>query len=119
MYTYYAFRTMKWHIPKWVQMTLTTLQILQMVIGFFITYKAYKYIQDGASCYVSYTLLSWGFIMSVVYFCLFLHFFLKNYLLNKFSCTAWSLLRTPIGKYEHSISKRVKIDMNDELKKRT
>ena len=33
MYSYYAFRAMKYRIPKWIQVTLTMLQICQMIIG--------------------------------------------------------------------------------------
>jgi hypothetical protein len=118
MYSYYAFRAMRWYIPKWIQMTLTTLQLTQMVIGVYITYKAYKYKQEGVYCYVSHSSLRWSFILAIAYFCLFLHFFLVNYMQKKSSCVSGSLLKIPISEHGNSTSTRVKGDMNDEPKKR-
>jgi len=89
MYSYYAFRAMKYHIPKWIQVTVTVFQLSQMGVGCFVNYKAYVYKQAGETCYVAYSNIFWSFVMYAVYFGLFLHFFFVNYLLKK-STTARS-----------------------------
>jgi elongation of very long chain fatty acids protein 6 len=83
MYSYYAFRAMKFYIPKWVQVTVTMFQLSQMVVGCFVNYKAYIYKQDRASCEVAYSNIFWSFVMYAVYFGLFLHFFCVSYLSKK------------------------------------
>ena len=80
MYSYYAFRAMKFRIPKWVQVTVTIFQLSQMVVGCFVNYKAYVYKENGVSCKVSYANIFWSFVMYAVYFALFLHFFCVSYL---------------------------------------
>lgn len=83
MYTYYAFRAMKFHIPKWIQITITILQLSQMGVGCFVNYKAYVYKQSGAPCDVAYSNIFWSFVMYAIYFGLFLHFFCVSYLSKK------------------------------------
>jgi len=83
MYSYYAFRALKYRIPKWVQVTVTIFQLSQMVVGCFVNYKAYFYKQDGAVCKVDYANIFWSFVMYAVYFVLFLHFFCVSYLPKK------------------------------------
>ena len=82
MYSYYAFRAMKYRIPKWVQITVTIFQLSQMVVGCFVNYKAYVYKEAGVPCHVAYSNIFWSFVMYAVYFLLFLHFFIVNYLLK-------------------------------------
>ena len=83
MYSYYAFRAMKYSIPKWVQVTVTGFQLSQMGVGCFVNYKAYVYKQAGTTCHVAYANIFWSLVMYAVYFGLFLHFFFVNYLLKK------------------------------------
>ncbi|CAF2187808.1 unnamed protein product [Rotaria magnacalcarata] len=83
MYSYYAFRAMKFQIPKWISVTVTTFQLSQMVVGCFVNYKAYVYKQNGAACDVAYANIFWSFVMYAVYFGLFLHFFFVSYLSKK------------------------------------
>ncbi|CAF1501689.1 unnamed protein product [Rotaria sordida] len=83
MYTYYAFRAMKYPIPKWMQITITVLQLSQMVVGCFVNYKAYVYKQNTSSCAVTYANIFWSFAMYAIYFGLFLHFFCVSYLPKK------------------------------------
>jgi hypothetical protein len=83
MYSYYAFRALKYRIPKWVQVTVTFFQLSQMVVGCFVNYKAYVYKQAGSTCHVAYSNIFWSFVMYAVYFGLFLHFFFVNYLFKK------------------------------------
>jgi len=83
MYTYYAFRAMKYRIPKWIQVTVTMFQLSQMGVGCFVNYKAYVYKQDNVPCQVAYSNIFWSFVMYAIYFALFLHFFFVSYLLKK------------------------------------
>ncbi|CAF4143536.1 unnamed protein product [Rotaria sp. Silwood2] len=83
MYSYYAFRAMKFHIPKQIQITITIFQLSQMTVGCFVNYKAYIYKQKSATCYVAYENIFWSFFMYAVYFVLFLHFFCVSYLSKK------------------------------------
>ncbi|CAF1487188.1 unnamed protein product [Rotaria sp. Silwood1] len=83
MYSYYAFRAMKFHIPRQIQITITTFQLSQMVVGCFVNYKAYFYKQNGAPCSVAYDNIFWSFFMYAVYFVLFLQFFFVSYLSKK------------------------------------
>ena len=83
MYSYYGFRAMQYHIPKYIQITVTIFQLSQMIVGCFVNYKAYVYKQAGVSCDITYENIFWSFVMYAVYFSLFLHFFLINYLFKK------------------------------------
>ncbi len=91
MYSYYAFRAMKFRIPKWISVTVTTFQLSQMVVGCFVNYKAYVYKQNGVQCKVDYANIFWSFVMYAVYFGLFLHFFFVSY-----------LTKTPVSKINES-----------------
>ena len=82
MYAYYAFRAMKFSIPKWVQITVTVCQLSQMVVGCFVNYKAYVYKEAGTHCNVAYSNIFWSFVMYAIYFLLFLHLFVVNYVLK-------------------------------------
>ncbi len=82
MYSYYAFLAMLFRISKWTQVTVTILQLSQMVVGCFVNYKAYIYKNAGVTCNVAYANIFWSFVMYAVYFGLFLHFFFVNYLLK-------------------------------------
>jgi hypothetical protein len=83
MYSYYALRAMKWHIPRYMQIGLTLLQISQMLIGCFISYKVFQFKQKGINCEVTNSHIYWSFIMYGIYCCLFVHFFFNSYLLKK------------------------------------
>lgn len=74
---------MKFRIPKWVQISITVCQLLQMVVGCFVNYKAYSYKQLGVPCHVTYSNIGWSFAMYAVYFGLFLHFFCLAYFQKK------------------------------------
>ena len=88
MYTYYAFRAMRFRIPMWMQVTVTIFQLSQMGVGCFVNYKAYVYKEQIASCQVAYSNIFWSFVMYAVYFLLFLHFFCVSYLPTKSSTSA-------------------------------
>jgi elongation of very long chain fatty acids protein 6 len=82
MYSYYAFRAMKFRIPKWIQVSVTIFQLSQMIVGCFVNYKAFVYKEMGITCDVAYANIFWSFVMYAAYFCLFLHFFFVSYLMK-------------------------------------
>ena len=79
MYSYYGFRALRFNIPKWVNIVITSGQISQMVFGIYVNTVAYFKKQRGEACAVSYENIKWSFIMYFSYFLLFFHFFYKAY----------------------------------------
>lgn len=84
MYSYYACRAMRFNIPKYVNIIITSLQLAQMIVGIFVNLTAYSRKNRGLSCEVSYENIFWSFAMYFSYFLLFFNFF-KNAYLNKSS----------------------------------
>lgn len=82
MYSYYGFRAMRFNIPKWVNMAITSGQLLQMVFGIYINCVAFYRKQVGLPCDVSLTNIKWSFIMYLTYFLLFFHFFYQAYVVK-------------------------------------
>ncbi|CAF1111411.1 unnamed protein product [Adineta steineri] len=80
MYTYYAFRALKFRFPRWISMIVTLLQLSQMVIGCWINLKAWQYKQNGETCQVTDENLKVSLVMYGTYFILFAHFFLGSYI---------------------------------------
>lgn len=85
MYTYYTLRALRIHVPKWVNIVITMLQLIQMIIGLIINILAYNYIEAGASCDNTYASLKWAVLMYLSYFVLFANFFYNTYLKPKTS----------------------------------
>lgn len=82
MYTYYAFRSMKFRISKWVMMTITALQLSQMVMGCFIAFYTYAMMKNGVFCNQTKENLIFCLLMYFSYFLLFAHFFYKTYFVS-------------------------------------
>ena len=80
MYLYYGFRALRFNIPKWVNIVITSGQISQMIFGIYVNTIAYYKKQRGESCDVSNENIKWSFIMYFTYFVLFFHFFYEAYL---------------------------------------
>jgi hypothetical protein len=80
MYGYYACRAMRFNIPRWVNITITTGQISQMVVGIFVNLSVFFKKQRWEECGVSYDNIKWSFIMYVSYFVLFSLYFLNTYI---------------------------------------
>jgi len=83
MYSYYALRAMRYRPPKAVAMLITSLQLLQMVVGCTVNFLAYRYKTDGRECRVSDTNLKLSLLMYISYFVLFARFFHNAYFQNK------------------------------------
>uniref|UniRef100_T1J202 Elongation of very long chain fatty acids protein n=1 Tax=Strigamia maritima TaxID=126957 RepID=T1J202_STRMM len=62
MYSYYAFKAMKFKVPRSVAMTITTAQLLQMVGGLYVNLRAYSAISGGRSC----DSVMWNILMSLM-----------------------------------------------------
>merc|ERR1712112_130248 len=79
MYSYYAIRAMKVKVPRVIAMSITSLQLLQMVVGCVINYLAFQFKRSGADCGVSDTNLMYSTLMYASYFLLFARFFHNAY----------------------------------------
>jgi len=79
MYTYYAFRALRYRVPKIIAMVITSLQLVQMIIGCAVNYIAFSYKQNGMQCGVSDTNLKLSLLMYCSYFVLFARFFYNAY----------------------------------------
>merc|ERR1712126_214136 len=79
MYSYYALSAMKVKVPRGVAMSITSLQLLQMVVGCVINYLAFQFKRSGAQCGVSDSNLMYSTLMYASYFVLFARFFHNAY----------------------------------------
>jgi len=84
MYTYYAARAMRFHVPRWVNMFITSMQIGQMVMGLVINFSTYRVkTQGGRYCQQSFENIKYCSLMYLSYFCLFIYFFYVTYVQKK------------------------------------
>jgi len=84
MYTYYAARAMRFHVARWINMLITSMQISQMVMGLVIIMSTYRVkTQGGRYCQQSFENMKYCCIMYLSYFCLFAYFFYVTYLRKK------------------------------------
>ncbi|XP_033355404.1 elongation of very long chain fatty acids protein 6-like [Bombus vosnesenskii] len=81
MYSYYALKAMEIKPPRFIAMMITTMQLVQMVVGFFVTGAAYYYIKIGEKeCHATTFNAACGLLMYFSYFVLFAMYFYKTYL---------------------------------------
>ncbi|KAL3282829.1 hypothetical protein HHI36_005992 [Cryptolaemus montrouzieri] len=80
MYTYFALRAMGFKLPKQLAMVVTSLQLLQMIVGCAVNIWAYQFLQSGLVCKVTYFNIMLSFAMYLSYLYLFAQFFYKSYL---------------------------------------
>jgi len=83
MYTYYAFKAMRFKVPKFISQMITTGQILQMIVGCAINYLAFRVKSSNQACDISEENIKYSLLMYMSYFVLFFNFFLNAYILNK------------------------------------
>merc|ERR1711963_385048 len=83
MYTYYAFKAMRFNVPKFLAMIITTLQLIQMVVGCLVNIWTYQIKEDGLECQVSDNNIKLSLLMYCSYFVLFARFFYNAYLKPK------------------------------------
>jgi len=79
MYTYYAFRALRFRVPRCIAMVITSLQLVQMVVGCLVNTTAYMLKRRGVQCGVSDTNLQLSLLMYTSYFVLFARFFYNTY----------------------------------------
>jgi len=84
MYGYFAVTATKYRkMATPFAMFITLAQLLQMVVGMYVTVKAVFYQAHGHECHVNKTNSVLGLLMYFSYFVLFLKLFVDNYLLKK------------------------------------
>ncbi|XP_063611761.1 very long chain fatty acid elongase 6-like isoform X1 [Penaeus indicus] len=82
MYSYYALKALKFRVPRWISMGITTAQLAQMVMGAAVNIWAYQVKQAGNECHVSYDNIKISLLMYISYFVLFAHFFCRAYVVK-------------------------------------
>jgi len=83
MYSYYALRAAKINVPKFVNIAITSMQIIQMTLGTGVCIYAYYLKYQGVFCHITYDNLHCGLLMYISYFLLFGNYFFHTYLKSK------------------------------------
>ena len=83
MYSYYAGRALGVKIPKPIAMVITGSQLIQMMVGAYVTYYAFERKLNNEYCNISYGTAKLALIMYGSYFALFAQFFFNSYVLPK------------------------------------
>jgi len=83
MYSYYALKVLRVRIPKKISMAITSIQLLQMIVGVYVTVYGYWAKSQDSSCCLFDRAITIAVGMYVAYFVLFLNFFIKAYLSKK------------------------------------
>ncbi|CAG7817558.1 unnamed protein product [Allacma fusca] len=87
MYSYYALKSLKIAIPRKLAMSITTMQIAQMIAGFAINiYSQYK-LEKGVPCGRTPNSVRMGLGLYGSFFVLFANFFVRTYFMQKKSKT--------------------------------
>lgn len=85
MYSYFALRAAGNRLPKFFPMMLTSLQILQMIVGALVNWWALHYLSAGIHCKQTRLSIILNVIMYASYGVLFLQFFIKAYVFKSHS----------------------------------
>jgi len=80
MYSYYGLRALGYRIPKPIAISITSIQLLQMVVGVTVNVYAYHAKNNGLDCVISYRNILSSLLMYSSYFVLFAIFFYNAYL---------------------------------------
>ena len=80
MYGYFALRAARIRVPRFVQILITVLQIVQMVVGCIINIATWNYKQQGYHCETTTNNVQISLALYASYFILFAHFFYVTYL---------------------------------------
>lgn len=80
MYTYYACRSVNVKFSAFLPMTITTLQLTQMVVGCYVNMSVYFTKLKGENCQQTYESLYFCFFIYFTYFLLFAKFFYTTYI---------------------------------------
>jgi len=82
MYTYYACKAFRMQIPRVVNVTITTLQIIQMMYGLYINIRVALLKVKGEPCDAHISVALTGLSLYGLFFILFVNFFIRSYLLK-------------------------------------
>jgi len=84
MYSYYAFKAMRFKVPRFVSQLITTGQLLQMVAGCYVNYIAWDVKNNKhLKCANSDDNIKYSSLMYLSYFILFGNFFIQAYVFKK------------------------------------
>lgn len=82
MYTYYALKACRIRVNRKLAIFVTSLQLLQMVLGGYVSLVAYRSKVAGDDCFVPPWSSTLAVLMYATYFLLFAHFFVNAYIAN-------------------------------------
>lgn len=85
MYSYYALRAFRIQIPRVVNISITSLQILQMFYGLYINFRVINFKVNGIPCDLSPNVALCGLSLYSLFFALFVNYFVRSYLLKSSS----------------------------------
>jgi elongation of very long chain fatty acids protein 6 len=80
MYSYYALKALKIRVPNFISKLVTSLQLLQMIIGCYINFYAYYLKKENGACALSYEHATASLIIYFSYFIMFAWFFMNSYI---------------------------------------
>lgn len=79
MYFYYALKSLQVRISRSIAMVITIAQIVQMIFGLYVNYKAYEIRRSGQPCDTSISASLCGLFIYFLFFLLFIKFFVFAY----------------------------------------
>lgn len=79
MYTYYTLRAAGYTFPKWLPPIITSMQILQFVVGTWVTFDSF-YLSLHGACEINKWSAIFSLLMYVSYLVLFVNFFYHAYI---------------------------------------
>ncbi|KAK2156638.1 hypothetical protein LSH36_208g02054 [Paralvinella palmiformis] len=107
MYTYYSLKAMRVRLPGFINIFITTIQILQMLMGVVIVVKAYQYKAQGHFCQQSAVNMQYCAAMYASYLILFMVFFYQTYLKPKPSSGQPARAKETISNSVHQNGKKM------------
>ncbi|NXI66953.1 ELOV6 protein, partial [Anseranas semipalmata] len=81
MYSYYSMRAAGFRVPRYIAMTITFSQILQMLVGIILNVLLMVWMEDKV-CPATWSGISFLFLMYLSYLVLFCNYFSKTYLIS-------------------------------------
>merc|ERR1719391_1928626 len=93
---------------------ITLLQLVQMLVGMFVTVQAVLYEAAGEECHVNKTNSVLGLSMYASYFVLFFKLFVDNYYLKPKADDKVGRRRTSVKEVAHSVSRRMTRTVHDD-----
>jgi len=80
MYSYYALKSLRFRVPRFVNVAITTCQIVQMLLGIYVTFTAFILFNSGYRCHANNGCLLASLAMYFSFTALFAKFFAVTYL---------------------------------------